>query len=407
MNDKAQVYKDSFEAFLSKTDEKRVLRGELQRMIQGRNIHSILDIGAGNGDLSKPLTTCVSRYVAVEKNPVFSKMLSDAGIRVHESMWPAQLPLERDSVQSHFYDMVLLSHVISYESDDWKNILREAWWHVRPGGGVMTLVTYRGDENEWTRVMQELGQGGYYSVDTHREKFHEITHILKRLGKVSNMQVVSHVTVLKHLDEMLQALEFVYTNGRADRIPDWMKIRAKFRRILRERYDVNLPYSARKVLKPKYQFPFPHYFMTVEKDTDVFISYKCRGENRDFVCGMIGAVEEALHSQDRTTFCNLTADTYYERNNFTDAQIFEHVFSELEHSKKHLIVVHSNERSDGIVQELDQSFEQEKRVIIAKKKGIRADYVSEVVPAGEIIHWSTFEDLAEQVRNHTGFRRVA
>ncbi|OGC81749.1 MAG: hypothetical protein A2V81_04535 [Candidatus Abawacabacteria bacterium RBG_16_42_10] len=400
MNNKAHIYKNSFEAFLRNTNEKFVLRSEILRLIEERDIKSCLDIGSGNGDMALPISESVTRYVGVEKNPLFVTSLRAKKLQVHESTWPAPLPIHGHSVDSHFYDMVLLSHVVSYEKDEWKDLLREAWWHVRPGGGVMTLVTYRGDETDWTNIMQELGQGGYYSVDTHRKTFHEITSFLKGLGKVNDKKVVSHVTVLEHLDEMLQALEFVYTNGREDRLVEWQKIRNQFGKILSERYDANLPHSKRRILVPKYQFPFPHLCINVEKSTDVYISYKYRGEKPDVLREMISSAEGALHSQGKTTFCNLHADPYYHRNNFTVDQVMSHCFSELEGSKQHLVVIHSEAVSKGILQEIEISQKQGRKVMLAKKTGVEAGYLSDASFADPVIHWTNLEDLGAQIRKH-------
>ncbi len=404
MADRSETYKNSFEAFLRNTNEKSVLRNEVSNIIQERKVKSLLDIGAGNGDLAIPTSALVENYTAIEKNPLFVKTLQAAGLRVHESLWPATLPLEGNAVQTHHHDMVLLSHVISYEQSEWRNLLREAWWHVRPGGGVMTLVTYRGEDTDWTHVMGELGQGSYYTAGTHKEKFAEIISYLKGLGKVSDRKVMSNVTVLEDLDEMLQALEFVYTNGRPDRLADWQAIRADFGGILRDRYDINAPHSARKILKPRFQFPFPHFFINVEKNTDVYISYKYRGENLEALHEMIGAVEGALHGQNLTTFCNLHADPYYQRNSFNIEQIFEHCFAEFKHSKQHLIVVHSDLKSEGIVLEMAQAIAQGKKIILAKKDGVQATYLPKVVPEDDVIRWTNSQELQDKLATHPAFK---
>ncbi len=401
MNDRDTFYKNSFDAFCKSTNEKLVIGNEIRRLIQEKKIHRLLDIGAGNGDLAKRISGAVSEYVAVEKNHSNVEVLTRAGVQVHESTWPAQLPLVENDVKSHMYDMVLLSHVLSYEKDEWKNLLHNAWWHVRPNGGVMTLVTYRGEETDWTRVMQELGQGEYYTADAHRERFTQIMGFLKGLGRVTHKKIDSHVEVPEYIEEMLDALELVYTNGRQDRLQAWQAVRAEFGRILKENYDANAVHNkVRKILKPRYKFPFPHFFVNVEKDTDVYISYKFRGENGDFLKDMIKMTETALQAQEKTTFCNLHADPYYHRNNFNVDQVMSHCFSELEGSKQHLVVIHGEALSDGILQEIELSQKQGRKLILAKKTGVEASYLSGVRFEDPVIHWTSLEELNVQLQNH-------
>ena len=65
------IYKNDFEKFLSHTDEKKVLLDEISKEIEKHKTESLLDIGAGNGLLSIPLSKKVESYLAVEPNKKF------------------------------------------------------------------------------------------------------------------------------------------------------------------------------------------------------------------------------------------------------------------------------------------------------------------------------------------------
>ena len=70
-----EQYIKDFETFLKHTDEKEVLYQALAEEIKSNHFSSILDIGAGNGDLSLPLSKLVNRYLAVEQKPKYVQRL--------------------------------------------------------------------------------------------------------------------------------------------------------------------------------------------------------------------------------------------------------------------------------------------------------------------------------------------
>src|SRR3989344_2336155 len=105
-------YSQSFEKFLSHTDEKKVLLSKIEKIVSHLRAQSILDIGAGNGLISIPLAKKVGEYLALEQNNKFYKILSQAGLSVIPETFPTPaLP------PKHLFDLVLSSHSISYEPE--------------------------------------------------------------------------------------------------------------------------------------------------------------------------------------------------------------------------------------------------------------------------------------------------
>ena len=74
------IYKKSFEVFLSRTDEKKVIEKFIKDTIKDSTVNSILEIGAGRGDILDGLKTVTTNLVAIEPNTLFQSTLKDKGL---------------------------------------------------------------------------------------------------------------------------------------------------------------------------------------------------------------------------------------------------------------------------------------------------------------------------------------
>ncbi|MEK7579018.1 MAG: class I SAM-dependent methyltransferase [Patescibacteria group bacterium] len=235
MND---LYKNDFEFFLAHTSEKQILGEEILKDIQRFNVESLLDIGAGNGLLSIPLSKSVKRYLAVEPTEKFAGRLKKAGLEVICSTFPVRIDGQ--------FDMVLSSHVISYRQKYFRSFIRRAWKLVKPGG-VFLLVTFRGQGDDWDTFTKSLGEDR--SVKR-QGRLDDILELLRSLGEVQIRKVVTHVRS-KSLDDMITALSFVYSNGFAEDKNSFMKKSETVKNILTSKYKSGT----------QYVFPFQHLFV--------------------------------------------------------------------------------------------------------------------------------------------------
>ena len=107
-----EEYTKAFRAFLDHTTEKQDLFAALKRRIEVAGAQSLLDIGAGNGDLAIPLSELVTTYLAIEPKPDFAAKLMANGIKVINSAFPCDF--------GGTFDAVLASHVIPWETNERK-----------------------------------------------------------------------------------------------------------------------------------------------------------------------------------------------------------------------------------------------------------------------------------------------
>lgn len=235
-------YKNDFEKFLSHTDEKQVLLSSISGEIEKYKVKSLLDIGAGNGLLSVPLSEKVENYLAIEPHQSFAAKLRAAGLEVIENVFPLKVP--------GTFDMVLASHSISYERDSFEPFVKEAWRSVK-SRGIFLIITYRGQEDDWTQLMKSLG-GNH--EDPNRIGFNQILVLLSPLGKLRTRKVITKVRT-KSLDDMVQALSFVASNGDPRRKIEFIKNKPRLEKILKQKYQDEDGYS----------FPFQHFFIITQK----------------------------------------------------------------------------------------------------------------------------------------------
>jgi SAM-dependent methyltransferase len=110
-------YQSDFEAYLACTDEKEILLREIRRDFHRQKVKTVLDIGAGNGKLSIPLSKEFS-YLAVEKKPEFVKSLTKNGVSVIEGLFP--IPIEEK------FDAVLISHSLNVYRESFETFVSAA-----------------------------------------------------------------------------------------------------------------------------------------------------------------------------------------------------------------------------------------------------------------------------------------
>lgn len=235
-------YKNDFEKFLAHTDEKQVFSDEISKEISKHKVKSLLDIGAGNGLLSEKISKKVGNYIAIEPNENFVAKLRKQGLEVLEGKFPLDI--------SGTFDMALSSHSISYNSDLFQPFIKAAWELVNPKG-IFLIITYRGQEDDWTRLMKDFGKK---QEDLNRSGFNQIIELLFSLGEVKTRKVITKLKT-GNLDDMVQALSFIASDGKLERKSEFLKNRAKLEKILNQKYhDRN-----------GYFFPFQHFFITTKK----------------------------------------------------------------------------------------------------------------------------------------------
>ena len=237
-----EEYDAAFRAFLLCTNEKEILSTEIARRIQQREVSSLLDIGAGGGELAILLASLVERYCAIEQKRSYAASLRRAGLRVIESSFPVAIEAQ--------FDLVLVSHALPWHSAEYEPFLQKAWGCVA-SGGILLGITYDGMQSEWRNFLIACGLSRTASNVSRIEK---LSAHLSTLGPTKVDTVTTFVSAASR-GEMLSALSFVYSDGREEK-----------QREFEARSAIILQYlTAHHHDGEEYRFPFHHLFLETHK----------------------------------------------------------------------------------------------------------------------------------------------
>ena len=243
MSDYIANYESDFELFLYNTNEKKVLLDYFSELINKDRAKSMLDIGAGNGLLSIPLSLRVEKYLAIEPNPKFSKTLRKNDIEVIEKTFPC-------SVDKSF-DIVLSCHSIPHNISSATEFVQAAWQLVSSEGKLI-IITYRSnEEDDWTKLMNCLGEDW---LGTNTASYRALIELLSSLGKVKIEKITSCVSATD-LAVMIKALSFVYSDGKEELRDRFLEKKEILKKVL-----INDYFDGHK-----YTFPFQHFYLDVKR----------------------------------------------------------------------------------------------------------------------------------------------
>jgi len=225
-------YPQSFQTFIESTNEKQLLREHAQKTIAEYEVDSILDIGPGNGTLSIPLSQQVDEYLGVEKKQKFVEELREAGLKIIHDTFPVDLDRK--------FGLVLISHSVPYEPEKYKKLLRSAYSYVLKEG-VLAVITFRGKKNEdWQHIQELLGENS--KALQHRRWLKQLHNFLQSLGETKVNHVETSVRC-DSVDELFNALGFVFTNGKAKKLQNWKQKETKIKSYLSKHHKEERGYS--------------------------------------------------------------------------------------------------------------------------------------------------------------------
>ncbi|MFH1325644.1 MAG: class I SAM-dependent methyltransferase [archaeon] len=235
------LYESDFQFYLRHTNEKEILRKEITKIIRKLKIDSVLDVGAGNGGLSQPLSKEVGNYLCIEQRKYFADLLREKGLNVIEAEFPTEI--------NEKFDMVLCSHSFPRDKEKLKIFLDAAWKLVK-NNGFLLVITYTGDGEDWNKFLKKIGQKSFESVYVN---YGEKLKLLKKFGKPKIKNLFSEVET-RNIRDMIYALSFVAAGVKEER-DSFLRKRNVIKKVLNEKYRRGKGYF----------FPFRHVFVLIKK----------------------------------------------------------------------------------------------------------------------------------------------
>jgi len=134
-----KTYKNEFDWYCAHTDEYRLIVDYILRIITRNGIPcgTVLDIGAGGGNLTLPLSKVFDQVVAIEPNPFYISELHklDTGsIHVINAHWPT-------TNIKIAVDIALCVHTMYYiDKNQWTKAIMGMLTLLNPGGVVLIVL---------------------------------------------------------------------------------------------------------------------------------------------------------------------------------------------------------------------------------------------------------------------------
>ncbi len=193
-----RIYEKDFENFLMHTNEKSILFEKISEEIKKKKVSSLLDIGAGDGFLSVPLSKQVSRYLAIESSALFAKKLSEKGLDVVRRKFPFTLKEK--------FDMVLISHALPEK--ECEKFVKSAWKAVNVGGSLV-VITHKEKEGDWSFLLTQMREN---EDTTDHLTYEKVVDIMNLLGKTELKKFKTHIYAPNE-KEAIEVLSFMFSDG--------------------------------------------------------------------------------------------------------------------------------------------------------------------------------------------------
>jgi SAM-dependent methyltransferase len=235
------TYSESFAKFLSCTNEKEVLLEEILKRISSVGAKSVLDIGAGNGDLAIPISKSVADYTAIEYKSDYAEKFRKQNIKVIEASFPCE-------VEGKF-DFVLASHSMPWKDFKYEPFIEKAVDLLNPGG-LFLGITYDDEKGEWFDLLKNC------ELKIKHDQNHRIAKFDEYLKKFEGyrLEIVTAYMRTPNRADLIEALAFVYSDGDQDMIDEFVK-NEKVKSYLDSKFKSEQGYT----------FPFEHIFIEIRK----------------------------------------------------------------------------------------------------------------------------------------------
>lgn len=223
-------------------NQKKVIKNEVIHIIERDGLCSLLDIGAGQRELAQSLAESVERYVAVESDPVRANQLRESGLEVVTGSFP-------DVSIANLFDVVLVSHSIPENIEEYDSFVTNAW-ELTANGGTLMFITLKGAHGDLDELRKRFR--GEQWRDDDALKYKKLKTNLTQLGSFEEYTLTSYSTTTD-IDKMLALLSFSIGGSKEEQ----QSCQHELREIVKNHY-----YN---VHSGQFRFPHQHMVLLVNK----------------------------------------------------------------------------------------------------------------------------------------------
>jgi len=195
MND--VLYKESFELFLKRTDEKSIIKRFIFENIPIHKNMDFLDIGGGDGSLASMISKSVGTTLVIEPNKKFYRqLLKRKMIRARNEKW-------ENARMNNSFDFILAAYVTTYfPKTKRKQLIKKMYDSLRPGGFIL-ILSIDSTRGSWRKIHTYFYKLMGYAHKSSDDAVKQIAREYKATSKSFKTHVIA-----KNTNEMLKILGF-------------------------------------------------------------------------------------------------------------------------------------------------------------------------------------------------------
>ncbi len=197
------MYSDYFKKYASNTNGKKLIAKNLGKILQELKIISLLDVGAGSGDILFGVMDKLKYAVAVEPKLALSSIIEQRGLK--------NIEIIQDVIQNFNsakkFGCILLSYFLdTVKKEEW-NIILDKVNLMKDSNGIILGATYL-EGCEWDVFTQYIKR----NIDIPRSGgFGRITYQLREIGwDVRVRKIIDTEIFGENISELYNNLEFFY-----------------------------------------------------------------------------------------------------------------------------------------------------------------------------------------------------
>lgn len=129
----------------------------------------------------------------------------------------------------------------------------------------------------------------------------------------------------------------------------------------------------------------------------IALSYKFTGEDYIALKEFLDNVCKSLKKAGHEPWGTYTKKEEFDKNRTPLKDIMLTALDFINKSDCHLVIINSQEKSEGMLLEIGYSYAKKKRIIVAIKNSIKTTWIKEIIP--EIIEFENDKDLFRKLEN--------
>ncbi len=193
---------DQWEKYLSYTNEKQLILDKILQVAKPKREWSFLDVGAGTGEITIPLSQLVGKTTIVEE----SKAQVDKLLKKNSFLDIYNKKFEY-VILARKFDLTLMSLVLMH-MDNWNKVIEKLLSLTKPEGYM--FIVHHLESGDLRELLSTFRQSISGREEERRGKIEDVSQIIQNLGEAPKMEKVTATITIPSVKEAVDLCEFFF-----------------------------------------------------------------------------------------------------------------------------------------------------------------------------------------------------